>query len=189
MTKTPLPCAVCIGKRCATRQDRSCRTVVSANFRIAGHPGTADARSTTQRCDIFRDAARVVAQMSGADPIEEGYPAVGMPLNESDGVVCTIPDSIVRDVRSGAGVEIRGLGSFHTRRRRGLIGRYSKTGAQVEVPPKRIPFFKPSKELRDIVDVERGESPLDRRKSLIRALPFKVLRSPGPRSRAGDRRP
>ena len=43
-------------------------------------------------------------------------------------------------------------GSFRTRQRRGRIGRNPKTGAKVEVPPKRIPFFKPSKELKDFVN-------------------------------------
>src|SRR3989442_12732258 len=36
--------------------------------------------------------------------------------------------------------------------RRGRTGRNPKTGAKVEVPPKRIPFFKPSKELKDFVN-------------------------------------
>ena len=60
--------------------------------------------------------------------------------------------SIVRTLRSGEKVEIRGFGSFHTRQRRGRIGRNPKTGARVEVPPKRIPFFKPSKELRELLE-------------------------------------
>ena len=73
-------------------------------------------------------------------------------MKESDVVVCAIFDSIVRALQSGDKVEIRGFGSFHTRQRRGRIGRNPKTGARVEVPPKRIPFFKPSKELRELVD-------------------------------------
>jgi integration host factor subunit beta len=55
-------------------------------------------------------------------------------------------------LRSGDKVEIRGFGSFHTRQRRGRIGRNPKTGARVEVPPKRIPFFKSSKQLCELVD-------------------------------------
>ena len=90
--------------------------------------------------------------MTRADLTEEVYQAIGMPLKESDVVVCAIFDSIVRALRSGDKVEIRGFGSFHTRQRRGRIGRNPKTGARVEVPPKRIPFFKPSKELRELVD-------------------------------------
>ena len=87
--------------------------------------------------------------MTRADLTKAVYDAVGMTLKESDLVVCAIFDSIVRALRSGDKVEIRGFGSFHTRQRRGRIGRNPRTGAKVEVPPKRIPFFKPSKELRE----------------------------------------
>ena len=90
--------------------------------------------------------------MTRADLTEEVYQAIGMPLKESDIVVCAIFDSIVRALRSGDEVEIRGFGSFHTRQRRARIGRNPKTGARVELTPKRIPFFKASKELRKLVD-------------------------------------
>jgi integration host factor subunit beta len=49
-------------------------------------------------------------------------------------------------------VEIRGFGTFNTRERRARIARNPKTGARVEVPAKRIPFFKPGKELRELVE-------------------------------------
>ncbi|MGC9951737.1 MAG: HU family DNA-binding protein [Bryobacteraceae bacterium] len=90
--------------------------------------------------------------MTRVNLTEKVYLAMGMPLKEADILVCAIVDSIVRALRSGDKVEIRGFGSFHTRQRRGRIGRNPKTGAKVEVPPKRIPFFKPSKELRELVD-------------------------------------
>ncbi len=90
--------------------------------------------------------------MTRADLTGEVYQAIGMPLKKSDVVVCAIFDSIVRALRSGNKVEIRGFGSFRTRQRLGRIGRNPKTGAQVEVPPKRVPFFKPSKELRGLID-------------------------------------
>jgi integration host factor subunit beta len=90
--------------------------------------------------------------MTRADLTQEVSQAIELPLKESDVVVSAIFDSIVRSLRSGDKVEIRGFGSFHTRQRRGRIGRNPKTGAKVEVPPKRIPFFKPSKELRKLVD-------------------------------------
>lgn len=73
-------------------------------------------------------------------------------LRESDIVVCTILDSIVRALRSGNKVEIRGFGTFNTRQRAGRTGRNPKTGARVEVPPKRISFFKASKEVREPVE-------------------------------------
>jgi integration host factor subunit beta len=55
-------------------------------------------------------------------------------------------------LRSGDKIEIRGFGSFRTRQRNPRIGRNPKTGARVEVPSKRVPYFKPSKDLRDLVN-------------------------------------
>jgi integration host factor subunit beta len=89
--------------------------------------------------------------MNRTDLIKQVHKAIGVPLKESDVVVCTILDHIVRALRSGDKVEIRGFGTFHTRERRARVARNPKTGARVEVPPKRIPFFKTSKELRELV--------------------------------------
>jgi integration host factor subunit beta len=89
--------------------------------------------------------------MTRADLTEQVYQTIEIPLKESDAVVSAIFDSIVRALRSGEKVEIRGFGSFNTRQRRARIGRNPKTGARVEVPPKKIPFFKPSKELRELL--------------------------------------
>jgi len=71
----------------------------------------------------------------------------------------TIFESIIGALQGGDRIEIRGFGSFRTRQRRGRIGRNPKTGAKVEVPPKRIPFFKPSKELKDHVNGGAPASP------------------------------
>ena len=90
--------------------------------------------------------------MTRADLAGAVYQAIGIPLKGSDIVVCAIFDSIVRALRSGDKVEIRGFGSFQTRQRRGRIGRNPRTGAHVEVPPKRIPFFKTGRELRELID-------------------------------------
>jgi integration host factor subunit beta len=62
------------------------------------------------------------------------------------------PESIIDALQKGDKIEIRGFGSFRTRQRRGRIGRNPKTGEKVEVPAKKIPFFKPSKELKDFVN-------------------------------------
>jgi integration host factor subunit beta len=49
-------------------------------------------------------------------------------------------------------IELRGFGSFRVRRRRSRLGRNPKTGDRVDVPSKRIPYFKPGKELRDLIN-------------------------------------
>jgi len=67
-------------------------------------------------------------------------------------IVEIIFDSIVRSLRNGEKIEIRGLGSFRIRQRRARVARNPKTGARVEVPPKRIPYFKASKELKELVN-------------------------------------
>ena len=107
--------------------------------------------SDIHRVTIFRDATRV-RRLTRSELTEGVYQAIGVPLKESDVVVCTILDSIVRSLRAGERVEIRGFGTFNMRERRARIARNPKTGARVEVPTKRIPFFKPGKELRELVE-------------------------------------
>ncbi len=75
-----------------------------------------------------------------------------MSRKDSEVIVETIFDSIVRALRTNEKIEIRGFGSFRTRQRQPRIGRNPKTGTRVDVPAKRIPFFKPSKELKDLVN-------------------------------------
>jgi integration host factor subunit beta len=90
--------------------------------------------------------------MTKADLIEEVSRVVEMTRKESEVIVETIFDSIVRSLRVGDKIEIRGFGSFRTRQRQPRVGRNPKTGARVEVPAKKIPYFKPSKELKDVVN-------------------------------------
>jgi len=94
-----------------------------------------------------------------ADLIEEVTRIAELPRKESELVVETIFDSIISALQTSDKIEIRGFGSFRTRHRRGRIGRNPKTGAKVEVPPKKIPFFKPSKELKDFVNAAKAAAP------------------------------
>lgn len=90
--------------------------------------------------------------MTKADLIEEVSRVVEMTRKDSEVIVEAIFDSIVRSLRTGDKIEIRGFGSFRTRQRQARVGRNPKTGTRVEVPSKRIPYFKPSKELKDLVN-------------------------------------
>ncbi len=90
--------------------------------------------------------------MTKADLIEEVSKAVEMTRKDSEAIVETIFDSIVKALRGNQKIEIRGFGSFRTRQRRPRIGRNPKTGDKVEVPAKTIPYFKPSKELKDLIN-------------------------------------
>lgn len=75
---------------------------------------------------------RKLARLTRAELTEKVHQVIGLPLKESDIVVCTILDSIVRALRSGNKVEIRGFGTFNTRQRGGRTGRNPKTGARVD---------------------------------------------------------
>ncbi|MCI0353785.1 MAG: integration host factor subunit beta [Acidobacteria bacterium] len=90
--------------------------------------------------------------MTKADLIEQVAQLVEVTRKDSEVIVETIFDSVVRALRAGDKIEIRGFGSFRTRKRQGRIGRNPKTGDRVEVPAKTIPYFKPSKELKDLVN-------------------------------------
>ena len=90
--------------------------------------------------------------MTKAELIEEVSKIVEMTRKDSEVIVETIFESIVNSLHTGDKIEIRGFGSFRTRQRQPRIGRNPKTGTRVEVPSKRIPYFKPSKELRDLVN-------------------------------------
>ncbi len=58
-------------------------------------------------------------------------------------------ESIAGQLEKGGRVELRGFGTFATRQRDQRIGRNPRTGERVDVEPKRIPVFKPGKELRE----------------------------------------
>lgn len=90
--------------------------------------------------------------MTKADLIEDVSRAVEMSRKESEIIIETVIDSIVNSLRAGDKIEIRGFGSFRTRQRKSRTGRNPKTGASVHVPAKKIPYFKPSKELKDLVN-------------------------------------
>ena len=90
--------------------------------------------------------------MTKAELIEEVSRVVEMTRKDSEVIVEAILGSVVRALRTGDKIEIRGFGSFRTRNRLPRVGRNPKTGDRVEVPAKRIPYFKPSKELKDLVN-------------------------------------
>lgn len=97
--------------------------------------------------------------MTKADLIEEISRAAEMSRKDSELIVETVFESIIQSLRTGQKIEIRGFGSFRTRERKSRVGRNPKTGARVEVPAKKIPYFKPSKELKDVVNMGASPAP------------------------------
>ena len=78
--------------------------------------------------------------------------------SQAERVVNAIFDSMTDALVGGEGIEIRGFGSFTVRSYDGYMGRNPRTGVAVEVAPKKLPFFKVGKELKEMVDRGRGIS-------------------------------
>lgn len=75
-------------------------------------------------------------------------------LRDVEAIVTTIFDEITSALASGRRVELRGFGAFSTRDRDARTGRNPRTGAAVKVDAKRVPYFKPGKELREKLNAE-----------------------------------
>jgi integration host factor subunit beta len=90
--------------------------------------------------------------MTKADLVDRVTSLGDLTRRDGEIIVDTLFESVIGALQSGDKIEIRGFGSFRTRQRNARIGRNPKTGEKVDVPAKRVPFFKPSKELRDSVN-------------------------------------
>ena len=94
--------------------------------------------------------------MTKADLVDQVTAIGDLTRRDGEVIVDTLFDAVIGALKSGDKIEIRGFGSFRTRQRNARTGRNPKTGEKVEVPAKRIPFFKPSKELKDFVNSEEA---------------------------------
>lgn len=90
--------------------------------------------------------------MNKSDLIQEVARVAGLTPEESETVVTAVFERVVQALVQGEGVELRGLGTFGVRQRRARAGRNPKTGAIVEVPARKVPFFRMGKELRAILN-------------------------------------
>jgi integration host factor subunit beta len=75
-------------------------------------------------------------------------------LRDVEAVVATFFDEICRRLADNGRVELRGFGAFSTRARDARTGRNPRTGEMVEVTAKRVPYFKPGKEMRQRLNVD-----------------------------------
>ncbi len=92
--------------------------------------------------------------MTKADLVDKVTSLGDLTRRDGEVIVDTLFESVIGALKEGDKIEIRGFGSFRTRQRKPRIGRNPKTGERVDVPAKRVPFFKPSKELRDTVNIK-----------------------------------
>ena len=80
-----------------------------------------------------------------------------LPAARVEQIVNAIFESIEQAMGRGDRIEIRGFGSFEVRQYKGYTGRNPRTGSSVEVKPKRLPFFKVGKELKERVNAAAGQ--------------------------------
>ena len=94
--------------------------------------------------------------MTKSELIERIAENLKLPAGKAEAIVNCVFDSMVAALVRGEGIEIRGLGSFTVRDYKSYEGRNPRTGEPVHVAPKRLPFFKVGKELRERVNKSRG---------------------------------
>jgi integration host factor subunit beta len=94
--------------------------------------------------------------MTKSDLVDALCEAQKMPKGRAELLVNVIFDSMEASLRRGERIEIRGFGSFEIREYRAYEGRNPRTGSAVAVKPKRLPFFKVGKELKERVNDGAG---------------------------------
>ena len=90
--------------------------------------------------------------MTKAELVERVADKVQLTKKQTEAVVNMVLHYITEALSEGDKVELRGFGSFRIRKRNPREGRNPKTGDTVQIPAKRVPFFKAGKELREMVD-------------------------------------
>ena len=90
--------------------------------------------------------------MNKLDLIETLKTEAGLTKKEATAVVNLFFDEMANALANGDRVEIRGLCSFYVKKYKAYTGRNPKTGEQVKIKPKKLPFFKCGTELRERVD-------------------------------------
>ena len=91
--------------------------------------------------------------MNKSQLIEALAKAEDLPLKKAEDVVNTVFGDMEKAILKGERVEIRGFGSFKVKNYDGYKGRNPKTGEIINVGPKKLPFFKVGKELKERADI------------------------------------
>src|SRR5689334_21547860 len=96
--------------------------------------------------------------MTKAELVDEVARVVQLTKKQAETIVNIVFDAIVDSLRAGQKIELRGFGSFRLSSRKSRTGRNTKNGEKVEVPSKKIPYCKPGKELKELINkaIEEG---------------------------------
>ncbi len=93
--------------------------------------------------------------MNKSELIEALAERIDVPIREAASITNTIIDTMSDALARGESIEIRGFGSFVVKEYGSYTGRNPKTGEKIQVAPKKLPFFKVGKDLREKVDQNR----------------------------------
>ena len=107
----------------------------------------------------FEVVSATGASMTKAALVEEVARVADLTKKHSEVIVDTVFRSIIEALHRGEKIELRGFGSFRLRRREPRKGRNPKTGDKVDVPSKRVPYFKPGKELKELINRDAEPAP------------------------------
>jgi integration host factor subunit beta len=94
--------------------------------------------------------------MTKADLVEEVISAADITKRDAERLVEVVFNSLIEALNKGEEIELRGFGSFRLRERNSRSGRNPKTGEPVDVPAKRVAYFKSGKELRQLLNIENS---------------------------------
>jgi integration host factor subunit beta len=90
--------------------------------------------------------------MTKAELVEDVAEAAELTKKDAERLVEIVFESIIDTLNQGEKIELRGFGSFRVRERGARRGRNPKTGDPVSIPAKRVPYFKPGKELKELIN-------------------------------------
>lgn len=127
--------------------------------------GTGRAEGTTTKADLVEEVARVT----------------DLTKKQAEVIVESVFEGIIASLRAGEKIELRGFGSFKLRQRGARVARNpKKSGVKVMVPPKRVPYFKPGKKLKELIN-QTVDAPA------ASAAPAAAPVPPGPAGGSGGR--
>lgn len=95
--------------------------------------------------------------MTKAELVEDVAEAAELTKKDAERLVELVFESIIETLNQGEKIELRGFGSFRVRERGARRGRNPKTGDPVDIPAKRVPYFKPGKELKELINEESSD--------------------------------
>jgi len=90
--------------------------------------------------------------MTKADLISEVSRITELSRKDAENIVNVFLDRIVDALKDGEKIELRGFGSFKLRSRNSRVGRNPRTSEAVQVPAKKVPYFKPGKDLKKLIN-------------------------------------